>query len=126
MLTVLLSKVLGIFLMVVGAAVALRRNYFIPVVATFVEERLTRFVVGLAELLAGLFLVVTHNEWSSAPAAIVTLIGWLAVIESIAYMLLPDEVLEELIGALNKPEWYVGSGILSMILGLFLAGFGFG
>lgn len=126
MLTVLLSKVLGLFLFLIGIAVALRRDYFIPVVATFVEARLMRFVLAVLELLGGLFLVVGYNDFSSGPAAIITLLGWLAVVESLAYMLLPDRVLQQLIAAINNPSWYLGGGVVSIVLGLYLAAHGFG
>lgn len=126
MLTILLSKVLGIFMVLVGASIVLRRQYYIAVVRTFVDQRLTRLVLALAELLAGLFLVIGYNDWSSLPASLIMIWGWAAVIEATAYLLLPDKALAKYIGALNKPGWYIGGGLVSMLLGAYLAGYGFG
>lgn len=125
-LTILLSRVLGIFLVIVGAAILIRRHYFIPVFATFAEERLTRVIVCLIELLAGLFLIVVHNEWSSVPAGIISAIGWIALVESTAYLLLPDPLVEQFIRAFNKPLWYVVGGLFAVVVGVYLAAFGFG
>jgi hypothetical protein len=125
-LTIYLAKVFGIALVIMGAAIMLRRRYFVPVFGAFVEERLTRAVVSMIELVAALFLIVGHNVWSPAPAAIISLVGWMAVIEASAYLLLPDEVVEGIIDTFNKPAWYLFGGLLSIVLGIYLAGFGFG
>jgi hypothetical protein len=117
-LTFFLSKVFGIGLIITGAAIAIRRRYFIPVFGAFVEERLVRAVVSFAELIAGLFLVIAHNVWAPLPAAIISILGWMAVIEATAYLLLPD--------TFNVPAWYLVGGIFAILVGIYLAGFGFG
>jgi hypothetical protein len=125
-LTFFLSKVFGIGLIITGAAIAIRRRYFIPVFGAFVEERLVRAVVSFAELIGGLFLVIAHNVWSPLPAAIISFLGWMAVIEATAYLLLPDDMLEKFIGTFNVPAWYLVGGIFAILVGIYLAGFGFG
>lgn len=124
--TVLLAKVLGLFLTIVGAAIMLRRHYFLPVFGSYPEQRLTRAVASLAQLLAGLFLVVMHNRWSPLPAAVITTIGWMALIEALIYLLLPDERVARFIGTFSKPSWYVFGGGLAVVTGAYLAAFGFG
>lgn len=125
-LTILLAKVFGLYLIIGGASIMLRERYFMPVVGAFVEERLTRLVVGILELLGGLFLVVSHTDWSSVPAGIITVFGWVLVIEGTLYLILPDESVEKVIKALNSKYWYILGGALAIFLGTYLAGFGFG
>jgi hypothetical protein len=122
--TILLSKALGICLVVIGAAIILRRRYFLAAFAAFVEQRLLRIVASMIELAAGLFLVV-RNAWSPLPAAVITLIGWMAVVEATVYLLLPDTVLARLMETFNTAGWYVVGGVLAIGTGLYLAGFGF-
>jgi hypothetical protein len=124
-LTLLLSKALGMFCMIIGAMILLRRHYYISVFASFARERLTRTVISMAELLAGLFLVVMHNEWSPPAAAIVSLIGWLAIAESAVYLLLPDRFVEKFINTFNTPAWYKVGGLLAIVTGGYLAGYVF-
>lgn len=124
--TLLLAKVLGIFLLIVGVTLLLRRNYYVPVFAGFVRERLTRVVVSLAEILAALLLVMTHNDWSSLPAAIISALGWMALAEGGAYLVLPDQILDRFIATFNTPGWYVAGGVLAIVTGLYLAAHGFG
>lgn len=124
--TVLLSKVLGVFLVIVGAAMILRRQYFPPIFAAIVEQRLLRAFIAMIELLAGLFLVVMHRGWSSLPAGIITLMGWMAIAESSAYLLLPDAVVARFIRSFSTPAWYFWGGVLALAIGLYLAAYGFG
>ena len=124
--TVYLSKVFGISLVIIGAVIMIRRRYFIPAIGAFVRERLVRTITAFIELLAGTFLIVGHNVWSPLPAAIISLLGWIAVIEAIAYLLLPDAVLERAISVLNTETVYLVGGLLAIALGIYLTGFGFG
>ena len=124
--TIYLSKVLGISLVIIGAVIMIRRRYFVPVFGAFVRERLVRAITAIVELLAGIFLVVGHNVWSPPPAAIISLLGWIAVIEATAYLLLPDDVLETVVSALNTAAVYLFGGLLAIAIGIYLMGFGFG
>ena len=125
-LTVYLARVIGLSLIIMGVAIMLRRDYFIPVFATFARERLTRTVLSFIELIAGLALLVGHHVWSLLPAAIISLLGWIMVIEATAYMLLQDETIERWVAIFSTPAWYLGGGLLSVVIGAYLAGFGFG
>jgi len=124
--TILLAKVLGLFLIIAGAAIMFRKRYFVPVIGEFVEERLTRMLMGILELLAGLFLAVAHTDWSSLPAGIISALGLALVIEGTAYLLLPDRAMGWVIRTFNVRAWYVCGGALAILLGAYLAAFGFG
>lgn len=124
--TILLSKVLGLFIIIVGVVVMVRKEYFIPLISVFVKERFTRLVMSIVELMAGLFLVVTHNDFSTGPATIITLFGYVAVIEGILYLITPDKTLQTLISKFNNPKIYLFGGLASVVVGLYLANAGFG
>jgi hypothetical protein len=124
-LSTYLAKVLGLVLILVGAAILLRVRYFIDVVSAFARERLTRFLLSVIELMAGLFLVIGHNVWWPVPAAVITLLGWAAIAESLCYLLLPDMQIARLMAMMNKPPVYYAGGVLSVIVGIYLADYGF-
>ena len=46
-LTLLLAKVIGIVLAVIGSAILVRRHYFLPIFAAYVEERLVRTTMSI-------------------------------------------------------------------------------
>jgi hypothetical protein len=123
--TLFLSKVVGLTLIVIGAVIMLRRRELVPVFATYTEQRLLRFIMSMIELVAGLALVM-HNAWSPPAAAILTLLGWMAVVEGAFYMLAPDDVVARFMAAFNTERWYIVGGALAVLVGLYLLGFGFG
>ena len=124
--TILLSKVLGLFLIITGIIIMVRKEYFIPLISSFVKERLTRMIVSILKLLGGLFLVVTHNDFSTLPSGITTLFGWILVVESILYFAAPDKTIQKMISRLNVPSMYFFGGLASIVVGFYLAAFGFG
>ncbi|HEX5056769.1 MAG TPA: hypothetical protein VFX02_09750 [Gammaproteobacteria bacterium] len=126
LLTMLLSRVLGIFLIILGALILLRRRYYLSVFAEFGRQRLTRTVISMGELLAGVFLVVIHNQWSSPAAGLVSLIGWMAVLESLVYLALPDRFVEKFLKTFNTAGWYLCGGLLAIATGCYLVAYGFG
>lgn len=124
--TILLSQVFGLFMMIAGFSVMIRKHYFVPVIGGFVEERLTRMLLGILELLAGLFLVTQHLDWSSFAAGIISTIGVALVVEGTGYLLLPDALVAKIIRGYNQTLWYIVGGSASVLLGAYLVFFGFG
>ncbi len=124
--TILLSRVLGVFIAVVGVAALVRRDALAELVAQFSRDRSFRTMVAAIELLAGLFLVSLHRAWDTAPAFVISLIGWMAVLESSAYLLLPDRAVQARLAPLTKPGAVAAMGGVALVLGLWLAGYGFG
>jgi uncharacterized membrane protein HdeD (DUF308 family) len=124
--TILLSKVLGLFLVIAGFSIMVRKHYFAPVIGGFVEERLMRMLIGILELIAGLFLAVQHMDFSSLPATIISVLGIALVVEGTAYLLMPDHMVKKIIRFYNVPMWYHAGGAFSVLLGAYLVFFGFG
>ena len=125
-LTILLSKVLGIYVLIGGVAIWFKRAYFAPVLGNFVRDPLMRLIVGSLELIAGLFMVFTHNIWSSAAASLVSLVGWMLLLEGAFYLLAPESLISKTIGKLDTRLWYTFGGIFAVIIGIYLIAFGFG
>ncbi len=80
----------------------------------------------MAEVLAGLFLVVMHNQWSPLPAAVITLIGWLLLLEGLLFLVLPDDLVGRFMATFNTESWYLAGGLLAIAAGAYLTAFGFG
>ena len=85
-----------------------------------------RTLFSAVELLAGLFLVALHRHWDTAPAFIISLFGWMAVLESSAYLLLPDRTVQSFLAPFERPGVIAGGGVVALVIGLWLAAYGFG
>ncbi len=125
-LTFFLAKVLGLGCLIFGAALLVRRHYYVAVFADLAEQRMTRMAIAIFELFAALSLVIGHNVWSPLPAAIISLIGWLAIVEASIYLLLPDAAIRRMLSGFSSPGSYFALGAITIVLGGYLAGFGFG
>jgi hypothetical protein len=118
--TILLSKVFGLYLVIIGIIIMIRKTYTISVVSTFVEERFSRLTLACIELLAGLFLVTIHFDYSNLAGGIISTIGVVAIIESIMYLSMSDSTLNRFIRTLNTPSMYILGGLASVAVGLYL------
>ncbi len=125
-LTVLLSKVFGIYLVVMGLIMFFRRNHFISLTRTFSEEKPLRFVMGIIMFVAGLFLIVAHHDWSSVPAGLVSFLGWMTTLKALLYINLSDGAMKKWIERVNVSGRYVWGGIISVLVGIYLLNFSFG
>jgi len=120
-LSLLLGKVVAIYLIVIGISLLARQGMWMHVVKKFMKSSTLITVVAMAELILGLLIVISHNIWVQSWVVVVTLIGWIMVIEGAAYLLLPQDSMKGLIRSFNKPMWYRVCGIVSLALGLYLA-----
>ncbi len=125
--TELLAKVLGPLLMFLAVTIVARRSHYITAFSEFPRQPMARFFMCMTELVAGLFLVVTHNHWSGPPAAvIITVFGWILVIEGAAYLWMSDAQVARTMRAINTPAWYWAGGTGAFAFGAYLAAFGYG
>jgi FtsH-binding integral membrane protein len=124
--TLLLCKVLGIFTLILGAAALFQIRGFAEVVQAFVNDRALRVSISAIELLAGLFLVASYDNWGSAPAVLITLFGWAAIAEGSAYLLLPDSVAQRFLETFTSTPAIVGCGVVALVVGGYLTACGFG
>lgn len=124
-LTVFLSKVFGLYMLLAGIAVMFNRRHIMAGVVALAKERFAQLIAGTIALFMGLILVNLHNDWSTLPASLVSLIGWLAVLKGLVYLFLPEAKITKLMHALTERSWYTVDGVVAIVVGLYLAGFGF-
>lgn len=121
-----LAKVLGIYFIVVGLVVMLRRTSIMPAVNELLRSRSLLLVLGCIELIAGISLVVAYPVVDFSLVGALSLIGWMMTIESILYLALPSRHIRQLMLSFNKKFWYTGGGVAAVAIGSYLAGIGFG
>lgn len=125
-LTILLSKVFGIYFLVVGAMMLLHRGYFRTISKNFVEEPMLRFLIGAIMLIGGIFLVVAHQDWNTLPAAFISLLGWLTILKALLYMNLSNSGVRAWVNGVYKIGYLWWGALLMIGLGLYLTNFAYG
>ncbi len=119
-LSLLLGKVVGIYLLVMGISLLIRKETWMHVVKKYTKNSALMMAVATAELIVGLLIVLTHNIWVNDWVVVVTVIGWLMFIEGVVYLLLPVETMKKLVKSFNKPAYYKVCGIIALVLGILL------
>lgn len=121
-----LVPLLGLYFLIVGLLVLYRQKSIMPAVAQLVANRPLLLIVALAELLAGLAIVLNYPYFAMDYTGIVSIIGWMLVAEGIIYLALPYKKVQRIIRVFNKTQWYVYGGIIAVVAGGYLTAVGFG
>ncbi len=121
-----LARVIGVYLVIGGAAVLADRRRLMAAVVALTHERFAQLMAGVFAVFTGLVVVNLHTVWTTLPATLVSLVGWLALIKGILYLVLPERQMEKLMKLFMDRNWYFADGIVVIVLGAYLAGYGYG
>lgn len=122
----MLAQLLGTYLIIVGAIVMYRRRSLMPAVTQMVANRPILLVLGLVELVAGLAIVLVYPALSLDAAGLISLIGWMMIVESILYLTLPHHKVQRFVRKFNTAYWYQVGGVVAILMGIYLVRVGFG
>ena len=120
-LTAELAMLIGLYELAAGFAGLTRRLVWTELLSAFEASPALTFVTGFVAFTIGGAMVLVHNEWTGALAIIVSLIGWIALIEGLLIMAAPG-------GLLGMSRSLVGNqrgvSLLALLVGacLFIAG----
>ena len=123
-LSIFLAKLLGLYLMIVCAAVFLNREELKVTLEEFQKSRLFVFFSGAMVLLLGLAIVISHTIWELNWRGLITLLGWLTVGKGIIRLYF-FEWAKVTSKKVVQSGWYWFIIGLSFIVGLWLVYIGF-
>jgi hypothetical protein len=124
--TIFLARLIGVFCLVVSAAMFLHKQAMVEMLTAMVRDRPLVFILGMLGLLAGLAMVLAHNLWSGgALPIVVTLFGWILLIRGTILLLLPPDALASLMDSLPFERLFYFSAGITLVLGLYLTYAGF-
>ncbi len=115
----------GVYFLIVGIIVLIRRKALLPAVEGLGKDRALMMIVGAFELVAGIALALAYPVVSLGPIGLVSLIGYIMAIEGILY-LSGGSFIQKILRRFNTKRSFVIGGIVSIVLGAYLVGHGFG
>lgn len=125
-LSIFLAKLFGLYFLIAGGIIMMRQRSFMPIFTEILGSRPLLLILGIAELLAGLAIVIAHPIFTATWQGLITLVGaWMAV-EGVIYLAMPYTKVGRLMRQFNTPTWYTSGGLMAIVLGGYLAGKGFG
>jgi hypothetical protein len=124
--TRLMARIVGPFLLILGAAVALRAQTMPLLAPALMQDAPLVFVTGFVTLAIGLVMIEAHNWWNSLAAIVISLFGWLTAVRGAVLLLAPDIAATIAGNALQSPTPALIAGVVMALLGVWLAFVGFG
>jgi hypothetical protein len=82
--------ILGALMVICGLGALANPAFFRRTMGSFTHTPSLVYVVGVANLAIGLYLVKNHNVWESLVQGIVAFFGWAALIRGAIMILAPD------------------------------------
>jgi hypothetical protein len=123
-----LSRLLGLYCVVIAVAMLAQRQATIATVGGLLQDRPLMYVLGVLCVFAGLAMVLVHNVWSGGAATVlVTLIGWLTLLKGIVFVgLEPRQTATLYLAQLRFAQLYPLYALVTLVLGAYLCYAGFG
>ena len=125
-LTIILARIFGVYFIIAAIMVFANRRALMISVESMFKERFAQLLAAMISILGGLAFINVYQDFSSLPAGIISVIAWLILIKGLLYAFLPEVRLAKFTKILGEDSWYVMDGILAIIFGFFLTGFGYG
>jgi hypothetical protein len=125
--TVFLSKLIGLYCIVISLSMFTNKQTTMETVTALMNNRPLLYVVGVMAVAAGLAMILSHNVWSGgALPVVVTLIGWLALIKGALFLFLsPEAEARVFLGGLRYEAYFYVYAAVSLLLGVYLTYGGF-
>jgi hypothetical protein len=115
--TIYLAKLMGFYSLFAAAWLMWRREAALGLVDRIINDPVFESVIGALRLTLGLAIIVGHNRWDSWPAALVSLIGWLALFSGTATLFLPTGTLKKTVIWMRFKERLPLYSLLSAAIG---------
>lgn len=122
-LTVFLARLIGLFTVLLIAALLLRGG---AMVQTAIADKPLMFTYAIISVALGLAMILAHNVWSGgALPVVVTLVGWLIFAKGLLLLFLTSEAQTQLFERMQYGEHMYIYVAPSLVIGLYLTWAGF-
>jgi hypothetical protein len=115
-----LGTIVGCFLIFWGILLLLKFKEFSTILEELINSKPLFYTVCSLYTLAGIIIVVLHNIWLISPRLLLTLLGWVMLIEGATYCLLPHQWVKKWAKNFYHSNWWLTGSILSITLGTAL------
>lgn len=118
-LTLFLAKVLGVYMVAAGLSGLTMKTRWSRILSDMRDNAALSYISGIFIFAVGCGIIGVHNFWTDPLAAIVSFIGWGAILEGLLFIVLPGPFLKFSAGLLRPGAVPLISGI-SVLMGCAL------
>jgi hypothetical protein len=115
-------QLFGLGLFAIGVGMLSNRKFIKNIFQELEDSTIGTFYGGIISFAIGFLLVSLHNTWAADRSVIITLIGWLALIKGLLFLMFPKLTLR-LYKEVDKYSLLISYSIL--VLGIVLLYLGF-
>lgn len=120
-----LSKVIGIYFIVITTAMCVNMPQFLIQVNSLINDAPLMFVTGFFTLILGILMIVSHNIWQCNWRVIITILSWITFLKGASLLFFPQLIDQTTILFFqNINTAYLAAGF-DFILGIILSYYGF-
>ena len=124
--TIFLSKLVGLYCLILGVAYILQKDAVLKVATALFRDAPLTLVLGIFVLILGLATIVGHNVWRGGLAPVlVTLLGWIATLKGVSFLVLSPAANTKILEIAHFEQlFYVYMGV-TIAIGAYLTYSGF-
>jgi len=114
------ARVIGPFLAIVAAIVAVRMPAMGPILNSLFDNPMLVWMVGALLLMSGLLIIAHHQYWSGLSAILISLFGWFLALRGVVLLAAPQLIARGAAAAQNMMPVAQGFFGFLVLIGLWL------
>jgi uncharacterized membrane protein HdeD (DUF308 family) len=118
--TEFLAQFLGVFSVIIGVLMLFRPRVVKSVFNEVFSSRAITYLIGMLEVIGGILIIISHSVWSSILASVVSLLGWLLLIEGIIYLTASQKLLGKVAVWFHNEKIFWVVSFSYIVLGIYL------
>jgi len=122
--SVFLAQVIGIYLFLVSLSILVNQQHSKKLIHEFLASHALVALSGGISLILGLLIVISHNIWIAKWPVVITLVGWITLIQGCARIFIPAMFTKFMKDFTHKKGFLLMSWIW-LLVGLYLIWMGF-
>ena len=123
--SIFLARLIGPFALALGLALVFQGTGFRAFASEFMASPALIFLSGVITLPAGLAIVLTHNVWTPDWRAVITIVGWLAIVTGAIRMIVPQQAAVKARVVIAHPALPKIGAAIWLAIGVLLCFFGY-
>lgn len=118
----LLARLFGIVFIIFYGGILLNFNFYKYLWRDFPKQPFFLLISGFMALVSGSLVVLFHPEWTPNWESLITLLGWIMIIQGIIRIVFPEHVLKFIENLSNDKgsKFLVIGSFVMLLLGLYL------
>lgn len=120
-MTIILAKIMSLYLLVCGSACMLNPDYFREIYIGSISNKMFPLIGGILSTLVGAVFISIHNEWVMSWPLIITLVGWWSLVKGFILLSCSNAISSFSFLEKRSNRFYRLTSLTWILAGLFFA-----